>query len=156
LLIEAALRSFSGKNQKPWEFVVVDDQAMLEKLSKSKPGGATFLRYAPLGIVVCADPEKAGTYIEDASIAAAMIHLMASDLGLGSCWIQIRNRTHQEGGSSEAYVADLLEIPKNYMIQAIIAIGYPAEPKVPHPKASLLFDKIHKGRFGTKMYRINE
>ncbi len=151
-LVEAALRSFSGKDGQPWEFVIVDDRQMLEKLSNSKPGGAAFLKHAALGMVVCADPEKSDTSVEDASVAAAIIHLAAADLDLGSCWIQIRNRSHQDGRLSQEYVAELLGIPPNVMVLAIIAIGYPAVAKAPHQKASLRFDKIHKGCFGTKMF----
>ena len=68
MLIEAALRAPSSRGFNPWEFVVVTDGVLLEKLSKSKPHGASFLKDAPLGIVVCADPEKCDVWIEDASM----------------------------------------------------------------------------------------
>ena len=149
-LIEAALRSFSGKGGQPWEFVIVDDRDMLLKLSTAKPGGATFLKNATLGIVVCAD-QSSDTCVEDASIASAIIHLSATDLGLGSCWIQIRNRNHSDGRPAQEYIAELLGIPSNLMVLSVVAMGYPDESKDPHAKAALRFDKIHKGRFGTKM-----
>ena len=58
-LIEVALRAPSSRGFNPWEFVVVTDPILLEKLSKAKPHGASFLKDASLGIVVCADPENA-------------------------------------------------------------------------------------------------
>ncbi|MBW2367707.1 MAG: nitroreductase family protein, partial [Deltaproteobacteria bacterium] len=85
-LLEAGLRSPSGKGSNPWEFIVVDDPSLLEKLSRSKPHGAAFLKGAPLAIVVCGDPEKSDVWVENTSIASIMIHLMATDMGLGSCW----------------------------------------------------------------------
>lgn len=151
-LMEAALRSPSGKSLCPWEFVVVDEPEMLEKLSDAKPAGAAFLKNAPLGIVICADQDKSDTCIEDASIAAIILQLAATDMDLGSCWIQFRNRNHKDGRPSPQYIAELLDIPPHYMIQAVVAIGYPAETKAPHKKEALKFEKVHKGRFGTKMY----
>jgi len=89
ILIETVLRSPSSRGLNPWEFVVVTDQGLLEKLSKAKPHGASFLKNAPMGIVVCADPEKCDVWVEDASIASIYIHLATESIGLGSCWIQI-------------------------------------------------------------------
>ncbi|GAG68481.1 unnamed protein product, partial [marine sediment metagenome] len=74
-LVEAALRSPSSRGFNPWEFVVVTDNGLLKKLSKAKPHGASFLKNAPLGIVVCADPEKCDVWIEDAAIASIILHL---------------------------------------------------------------------------------
>lgn len=150
-LLEAALRAPSGKSIYPVEFVVVDDRAILEKLSLSKPAGAAFLKHAPLGVVICANQDKSDTCIEDASIASIVIQQAAESLGLGSCWIQLRNRTHADGRPSQQYVAELLEIPANYMVLNVIAIGYSAETKAPHKKETLKFEHVHKGRFGTKM-----
>ena len=64
-LIEAALRSPSGRGINPWEFVVVTDEGVLEKLSMAKEHGSAFLKNAPLAIVVCADPDKQDIWIED-------------------------------------------------------------------------------------------
>lgn len=150
-LLEAALRAPSGKSIYPVEFIVVDDRDMLEKLSLSKPAGAAFLKHAALGIVICVNQDKSDTCIEDASIASIVLQLAAESLGLGSCWIQLHNRTHEDGRSSQQYVAELLHIPANYMVLNVIAIGYPAETKAPHKKETLKFEHVHKGGFGMKM-----
>jgi nitroreductase len=151
-LVEAVLRTPSGKSKYPCEYIVVEDRQVLEKLSLAKPAGAALLKNATLGIVICADQEKSDTCIEDASIAAIIVQLAAENLDLGSCWVQLRNRKHEDGRSSQQYVAELLGIPEKYMIQTIVAIGYPAETKPPHKKENLHFEKVHKGRFGEKMY----
>ncbi len=147
-LIEAALRAPSSRGFNPWEFVVVTDRDLLEKLSKSKPHGASFLKDAALGIVVCADPEKCDVWIEDASIASIYIHLAAESMGLGSCWIQIRKRMHDRETSAEQYIRKLLNIPENFKIESMIAVGYPAEKKSGHPKEDLLYGKVHYNAFG--------
>lgn len=151
-LVEAVLRTPSGKSKYPCEYIVVEDRQMLEKLSEAKPAGAALLKNAALGIVICADQEKSGTCIEDASIATIILQLAAEDLGLGSCWVQLRNRKYDDERSSQQYAAELLNIPEKYMVQAVVAIGYPAETKPPHKKENLHYEKIHKGRYGHKMY----
>ena len=147
-LIEAALRAPSSRGFNPWEFVVVADGVLLEKLSKAKPHGASFLKYASLGIVVCVDPEKCDVWIEDASIASIYIHLAAESMELGSCWIQIRKRMHDQTKTADQYIRELLNVPENLNVESIIAIGYPAEMKSPHSKEDLQYDKVHYNVYG--------
>lgn len=148
LLIEAALRAPSSRGLNPWEFIVVADRELLKKLSKAKIHGSAFLKNAALGIVVCANPAKCDVWIEDASIASIFIHLVAESIGLGSCWIQIRERMHNDTVTSEAYVSEILKILGNIKVESIVAIGYPAEQKKPHPKDALQYEKVHHNLFG--------
>lgn len=150
VLVEAVLRSPSSRGINPWEFVVVTDADLLEKLSKSKPHGATFLKGAPLGIVVIGDPNKADTWVEDTSIASIFLHVAAESLGLGSCWIQIRGRMHDDTKSAKEYICELLHIPKQLEIESIIAIGYPDQDLPPHSKEELHYDKLHYDGYGKK------
>ena len=148
MLIEVALRSPSSRGFNPWEFIVITRRELLEKLSRAKAHGASFLKNAPLGIVVSADPEKCDIWIEDASIASIFIHLAAHSLGLGSCWIQIRERMHDERKSAEEYVAEALNIPKGLKVESIVAVGYPDEKKQPHGKEKLQYGKVHVDQYG--------
>lgn len=93
-LIEAALLSPSSRNREAWEFAVVTNKEALKQLSISKPGSASMLSEAPLAFVVCGNPLESDVWIEDCSIAAIIIQLAAQDLGLGSCWIQLRGRMY--------------------------------------------------------------
>ena len=147
-LVEAALRAPSSRGFNPWEFVVVTAPETLDKLSRAKPHGAAFLKNAPLGIVVCADPQKSDVWIEDAAIAALVLHLAAASLGLGSCWIQMRKRMHDESMTAEAYIADLLAIPSNLRVLAVMAVGRPDEQKRPHGADYPQYEKVHAGRYG--------
>jgi nitroreductase len=148
LIVEAALRAPSSRGQNPWQFVVVSDRPMLERLAQAKEHGSSFLKDAPLGIVVCADSSKSDVWVEDASIATIIIQLAAESLGLGSCWIQIRQRPHAQERTAQEYVAGLLGLPPGVMVEALVAIGYPAEAKLPHPKENLLWLQAHEGVFG--------
>jgi len=149
-LIEAMLRSPSSRGKNPWEFVIVSDPENLVRLSKAKPHGATFLKNTPLAIVICADPEKSDVWIEDTSIASILLHLAATDLGLGSCWVQIRLREHDAQKTAQEYVTELLGLRKGMVVESIIAIGYPAEEKPGHPKSSLFYDKVNFKQYGRK------
>jgi nitroreductase len=63
--------------------------------------------------------------VEDCSIAAIVAHLTAHSLGLGSCWIQIRNRAHSIEKTAEKHVQELLGIPSDLRVESIISIGFP-------------------------------
>ena len=150
LLVEAGLRSPSSRGFNPWEFVVVSDPAIIKRLSMAKPHGASFLAKAPLAIVVCADPGKSDVWVEDASIATIILHLAATDLGLGSCWIQLRKRDYDGATTAGEYTADVLGLPAEWVVSAIMAIGYPAQQPSPHPSASLQRDKVSVNRYGNR------
>ncbi|HDS44920.1 MAG TPA: NAD(P)H-dependent dehydrogenase/reductase [Methanomicrobia archaeon] len=142
LLKEAALRSPTSRNFKPWRFLFVTDKARLKALSRAKPSGSSFLTGAALGVVICADETESDVWIEDCSIASIILQLTGQSLGLGSCWIQIRNRMHDDSLTAEEYVKDVLELPVNFRVESIIAFGYPAETKPPIPKSELEYHKI--------------
>ena len=91
---------------------------------------------------MAADPERSDVWVEDASIAAIILHLAAADLGLGSCWIQIRKRPHESGTSAGEHIAGLLKLPENLEVESIVAIGYAAEEKKGHAEESLQREKL--------------
>jgi len=149
VLKEAALRAPSSMGHNPWEFIFVTDPQLLAKLSKAKPHGSSFLAEARLAIVVGADPAKSAVWIEDASIATIFIQLAAESLGLGNCWVQIRERMHDDSQSAAAYIAALLNIPSNLKVESVVGIGYPAEQKAPHTREELQDEKVFLNRYGS-------
>jgi len=149
-IIETALRAPSGRAIRPWEFVVVTDKNILEKLSVAKPMGAEFLKDAPVGVVVCVDPSKSNLWIEDASIVAVSMQYAALSQGLGSRWCQIRGANFNDDKSSRNYIAELLDLPDNLDIECVIAVGYPDEEMVPYKKEELEFGKVNYNRYGLK------
>lgn len=148
-LIKAALLSPSSRGLQPWQFVVVEDAELLKQLALAKKG-AGFLKSAALGIVILADPATSDVWVEDAAIATTIVHLTAEYLGLGSCWIQIRQRAFTETESSEEYVRRILEIPENLKVESIISVGYPDESKPPYSDQGLKFEKVHLNKYGLK------
>lgn len=148
LLTEAVLRAPSSRGINPWGFVFVTDPETIARLARAKPHGAAFLAKAPLAVVVYADPAKSDVWVEDAAIATLIVHLAAADLGLGSCWIQIRQRPHDETRSASRYITEVLGIPPAMEVEAMVAVGYPAEEKKPHPATSLERGKVSFERCG--------
>lgn len=145
LILEAALLAPTSKSSRCWQFIVVDDKAVLEKMSECKPAGALPLKRAAFAVVVCADPSKSDPWIEDASIAAAYMQLQASDLGLGSCWIQVRDRYAADGTPSEEVIQELLGIPEVFPVLCVMTFGHPDEERKPVDTSKLLWEKVHIG-----------
>jgi len=146
-ILEAALLAPSSKSARPWQFVVVEDKAMLEHLSKCKPAGALPVAKCAFAVVVAASPSRSECWLEDASIAAGMMQLQACDLGLGSCWIQVRGRYTADDEPSGDYVQAALGIPSDYSVVCIMTFGHKDEVRRPVDPAKLLWEKVHIGRW---------
>lgn len=150
LLLETLLRSPTSRNIKSCEFIIIDNQELLQKLANSKESGSQFLQNAALGIVVCGNSTKTDVWIEDGSIASILVQMTAQSLGLGSCWIQIRNRMHASGISAEKYVQGLLGLPEHMKVLSIISIGYPGEKRKPVAKSELDYGRIRYNNYANK------
>lgn len=146
-ILKGALTSPSSKNRRPWELIVVDHKEILEKLGDSRGAASRPVKNAPLAIVVLGDPENSEIWVEDASIISTVIQLTAESLGLGSCWIQVRNRLTEDNESVEDYVKKALNIPEKYNVENMIAIGYPDEEKKLHDSETLPYNKVHYNKF---------
>ena len=147
-IVRAGLLSPTGRNKRDWEFVVVEDRATLEQLAEARSGGAAkMLAGAAAAIVVLGDPTATDVWCEDCSIAMSNMHLMADSLGLGSCWIQGRLRTAEDGRSTDEFVREVLGVPEGLSLEAMLSIGVPAK----RPAARTLDDadmsKVHWERF---------
>ncbi|MDE6813876.1 MAG: nitroreductase family protein, partial [Duncaniella sp.] len=120
LILEAGLLAPTSKSSRAWQFVVVEDEDMLTRLSQCKAMGAGPIGKCPLAVVVAVDATATEPWIEDASVAATMMMLQASALGLGSCWIQIRDRFTADGTPSNEYVQEALGIPETCPVVCIM------------------------------------
>ena len=147
LLLRAGLMAPSSKGLHSYEFVVVEDKEMLAALSQCKQVGSDFLAGAPLAIVVLADPAVSDVWIEDASIAATHILLQAEDLGLGACWIQVRDRLSADGRPTEEIVKTLLGIPEGLRAVCIIAVGHKGMERKPQNEDRLKWEQVHVGQY---------
>lgn len=149
-LLKAALMSPSSKRSNCWQFIAVDDKETLEKLAHCKEMGAAFLTEAAMAVVVMADPLASDVWIEDAAVATLMIQLQAEDLGLGSCWVQVRERFAATGMSSDEYVHALLDIPLQLQVVSIVAVGHKGMERKPFNEDHLQWEKVHINKYGGK------
>ena len=147
-IIQAALLSPSSRGRTPWEFVVVQNRETLKALGRCRHPQQAFLPDTPAAIVVLGDTSVTDVWVEDCSIAMTIMQLEAETLGLGSCWIQIRNRTAQgEEQTSNDFVKELLHIPEQYEVLAILALGVPDEEKPGRTLETLQYAKVHNEVF---------
>lgn len=146
-ILEAGLRSASGRSRRPWELIVVHDRAMLDDLAECREQGAAMLAGADAAIVVVADPTLADTWVEDCSIVMANMQLEAAASGVGSCWIQGRLRQAADGRSTHEFVANLLKVPAPYQLEAILSLGMPEAEAPRRPFDEALLEKVHKETF---------
>lgn len=149
-LLKAALMAPTSKRSNSWQFIAVDDKEILKQLANCKEHASAFIADAALAVVVTADPLASDVWIEDASIASIMIQLQAEDLGLGSCWVQIRERFTASGMPSDEYVREVLDIPLQLQVLSIIAIGHKGMERKPFDEGHLQWEKIHINKYGGK------
>ena len=146
-LQEIALRSPSSRSLMPWHFIFITDKEKLRALGRTKPHGSAFLEQCALAVVICADPQRCDVWVEDCSVAATLLHLGAAEMGLGSCWVQVRLRPHDDSTDAESYVRSELNIPEQMRVNMIVGIGHQAEEKPGHPHAELPAERIHLEQF---------
>ena len=117
-VIDCGRLAATALNVQPWEFVVVRDQAMRERLSRVCDYGK-FLSQSPVCIAVFCRETK--YYLEDGSAAIENILLAAWANGVGTCWI---------AGDKKSYapeIAQTLSAPKDCRLIGLVAMGYPKE-----------------------------
>lgn len=148
-LKKVALLSPTSKNKRGWEFIFVEDKESLNKLSEVKPHGGKMIADSALTIVVAVEEKDNDVWVEDGSAAISYLHLAAHEMGLGSCWVQIRNRKldYEKDIDSGGLVQEILSIPKTKRVLAMLAIGYPAEEKKPYDLNGLKKENIHVEKF---------
>lgn len=142
LIVRAGLIAPSSKGLHACEFVVVRDGKTIGQLSRCKAQGADFVVGAPVVIAVVGLPEVSDAWIEDGSVAATMMLLQAEDLGLGACWVQVRERLDEEGRSAEDNVKRLLGIEPDRRVLCLIALGHKGMERKPQNEERLQWGKV--------------
>ena len=124
-LLRAAMAAPSAGNQQPWEFYVIRDREMLDRLAGVTPYSGCAGR-APVAIV-SAWREKlwAPSYAQiDMSIAMENLWLACAEQGLGGVWLGIAPLEDRMRA-----VEEIVGIPAGQRAFAIFPLGYPAESR---------------------------
>lgn len=124
-LLRAAMQSPSACNGQPWEFAVVENKELIEKLSTVTPY-VKFVKDAPLVIVPLMRKENRFRQFEYMDLGACSLSILleAVDLGLGGTWCAVASSE-----IAEKRVSTVLSIEDTLTPFSIIAIGYPSEDR---------------------------
>ena len=115
-LVDAGRRAPTARGTEPWEFVIVQDKEVLQKIGEIANSGSFIKKAAACIAVFCQDTKY---YIEDGSAATENILLVAADNGLGACWV---------AGDKKPYadqITRLFDAPSRLKLLSLISVGWP-------------------------------
>jgi nitroreductase len=132
-VLESGRLSPSAGNRQERRFVIIRD-AKTRKLLSEAAKYQKFVAQAPVVIAACSVESEyvmscgQPAYPIDTAIAVDHMTLQAVEEGLGTCWI---------GAFDEKKVKEILNIPDNVRVVALLPLGYPSAIPRPTPRKSL-------------------
>lgn len=145
--VESASLAPSPGNLQILKFIIIEDKETIEKMSRACQ--QEFISSAPVVIVVCSDSKnvermydkRAERYIKQTAGASIENFLLKiTDMKLASCWI---------GAFSDITIKNLLKIPDNIEIEAVLPIAYPLHKAKQKPKPNL-GNMVYFDEYGNK------
>ena len=119
--LKAASWAPSGLNNQPWRFAIIWDPDLRDKIGSLTRYGQ-IIRNASVAVAVFLDKDVSYDYIKDCQAVGACIQnllLAIHSMGLGAVWIG-------EILKNKEAVRETLELPNNFELMAVVAIGHPA------------------------------
>ena len=71
----------------------------------------------------------------------------AKDLGLGSCWVQMRGRGLSDGTTADEVIRGILDIPENLSCLCVVAFGHKADERKPQNEDKLKWENVHVAKY---------
>ncbi len=136
-IVDAGRMAATGYNRQPWDFIVVTDQAMIDKLKVA----ARWMEKAAAIIAVALD-FTTKYWLEDGSAAVENMLIASTALGYGSCWLEGYTLPHEEEFKK------LLGVPDDRRLLTLVPIGVPVE--WPTQQKKPLAEVLHWEKYGTK------
>ncbi len=133
-IVDAGRLAATGNNRQPWDFIVVTDREMIERLKVA----AEWMEKAAAIIAVVMDPSSRW-WVEDGSAAVENMLIASTALGYGSCWLEGYTLPREEE------FKELLGVPKEKRLLTLIPIGVPVE--WPTRKKKPLEEVLHWERY---------
>ncbi|MBI4154387.1 nitroreductase family protein [Candidatus Woesearchaeota archaeon] len=149
-LIDAARFAPSSGNTQCWKFIVVKDAAKKKELATAS-FEQNWMTEAPVLLVVCNDYKRVTNMygdlgrmfsIQDCAIIVSYIMLLATEKGLGSCWV---------GAFDSDAVRRILEVPDHVDPEIILALGYSDERKIEEPVRFELPEIVYFDKWNNKV-----
>lgn len=120
MLVRAGMAAPSSRDRRPWEFVIVTDRNLLDKMGDGLPL-ARMLKDTKQAIIVCGDTVKSNNAWQlDCSAAAQNVLLAAESMGLGAVWTAAYPYPERI-----KVVREALRLPDHIVPLTVIPIGYP-------------------------------
>ena len=113
-IVDAGRLAPSGHNKQPWDFIVVTEREMIEKLKIA----SQWMEKAGAIIAVVLDPSSRW-WLEDGAAAVENMLIASTALGYGSCWLEGYTLPREEEFKK------LLGIPKEKRLLTLIPVGVP-------------------------------
>lgn len=137
-ILKAGMNAPTARNLKPFEFIIIKDKEILEKLSGTKKN-SYFVKNSNITIVVIGS-ELSEFWQQDLGAVTQNMLLESTYLNIGSCWIGIAPNVQHEN-----YISKLLSVPDNKRIFCMVSLGYSNEEK----EANNFYDenKVHYDRY---------
>ena len=130
-LIETTLTAPSSKNTRSTRIAYSDDKIVLAKVAAMRTTGSAFVKDAAAAIVVLGDTAKTDLWVDNCAISATFVHLAATAMDLGSCWVHVNGRyrsaSDPSAGLAGDYLEELLGVKDGFKCYCVIALGYPEE-----------------------------
>ncbi|MFO7570265.1 MAG: nitroreductase family protein [Smithellaceae bacterium] len=157
-IFEAVRFTPSWANTQAWEFVVVRDRELIQKVtatySEKNPATKGSLAASAL-IVVCAKTGLSGCYdgkqstkhdnwyMFDLGLATQTLCLTAFEMGLGTVVVGLMDHDACK---------KLIGLPEDCEVAAVIPIGHPAVEPKEGPARRPIAEMVHQNAFGKKMF----
>jgi nitroreductase len=149
-VLDAARHAPSAGNIFDWKVIIVAEAEKQKEVAEACLQ-QWWMTTAPIHLVVCAEPAKNQRMygkrggelysLQDATIAATQMILVAHDLGLGTCWV---------GAFEPRMLRRALEIPDEVMPVAVLTLGYPDE-RIPRPPQPPLEDLVYFEKWNNRI-----
>jgi len=143
-LLKSAMAAPTACNNQAWEFIVVTDKNLLNKLRQNLEYGPYD---APAAIIPCFNPKLVRNprcepfWVQDLSAAIENMLLAAVSLGLGAVWLGVYPKE-----DIMAFTRKSFKIPDEVIPLAVVMTGYPAENK--QPRTQYLKERVFWQVFG--------
>ena len=137
-ILTAAQLAPTSHNNRSVEFVVVRDQAIKQSLFTLL--GQEFLLQAPVLVIPVTPIAASASPVQDLSLASMAIFVQATELGLGTVWKNVSEKSI--GG-----VREILGIPATHLLVNIIPIGVAADQPTPYTGVEFSAAKLHADRW---------
>ncbi len=135
-LLAEAFTAPSSKSTRSTRYIVVSRPELMQKMAQMRDHGARFLQDTPVGIIVLGDTEASDLWDINATISTTILQLAAEEHGLGSCWVQVKDRPRiaddPSQGTAEEWLRTFIDIPATWRPLCVVALGYPEAPMKPH------------------------